>query len=97
MEHILTGGLAWSPCGHEIDERDDLVTPLAVLVERIFARQLDRALVRLRAAIGKNTLPFRCVFSTSFLQPTIGSVVNRLETCIRVLNGGDRVMMIWLL
>ena len=64
METVLTGGLKR---GHRaamkgIDERDDLVTPLAVLVERIFARQLDRALVRLRARIGKKHLAVQMRF-----------------------------------
>ena len=63
----------WKEC----DERDDLVASLAVLVERILARQLDRTLVGLRTRVGKKYLARSgWVFSTSFFAAcTIGSVV----------------------
>ena len=39
-----------------VDKRDDLVAPFAVFVKGVFARELDRALVRLRARVCKKHL-----------------------------------------
>ena len=58
VETLLTGGFQRSDRAavERIDERQHLEAALTVLIERILARQLDGALIRLRARVGKEYL-----------------------------------------
>ena len=58
VEAILTGRLerSYGAAVEGIDERYDLVASLAVLVEGILARELDRTLVGLRTRVGEEYL-----------------------------------------
>ena len=69
VEPILPGGLER---GHRapvegVDERDDLVASLAVFIKGVFTRELDRALVRLRARVGKKHLAVQMGFFDQLL------------------------------
>ena len=95
METILAGRLerSYGAAVEGIDERYDLVASLAVLVERILARELDRTLVGLRTRVGEEYLAVQMGLFDELLRDLHhrfrGKQVGCVHDLVRLL--GDRV------